>query len=70
MNLFTMKLTSYSQLLFLIYNTPNLAPLKKKKKILIVVSPNSFYLLSVWHLKWCLHDIRSLTKLEVIKIDK
>ena len=32
MNLFTMKLTSYSQLLFLIYNTPNLAPLKKKKK--------------------------------------
>ena len=51
MNLFTMKLTSYSQLLFLIYNTPNLAPLKKKKKILIVVSPNSFYLLSVWHLK-------------------
>lgn len=41
MNLFSMKLTSYSQLLFLIYNTPNLAPLKKKK-FLIVVSPNSF----------------------------
>ena len=32
MNLFSMKLTSYSQFLFLIYNTSNLAPLKKKKK--------------------------------------